>query len=403
MEHSRLETLLQKFVRDTISPAEMHELRNLVAMAGSDAQLDDFLANAYSDNSLAVHGDFDSERVREEILTRLKFAKQDGDALPARGLKIVRLRWLAAACVAGLLGVSVWLWTLKKDITEAGIGPGQEEVVLPPQTNRAILTLANGRDVRLDSVNNGQLAVQGGVKLMKLGNGQIAYEYSDDAADTLNSVQPGINTLSNPRGSKVVEMKLPDGTRVWLNVGSSLSYPVAFVNKERNVVLKGEAYFEVARDKTKPFHVKVGETAEVEVLGTHFNINAYDDEPAITATLLEGAIQFKKDDKRQILQPGQQVKAGKAGTIRLVPDADIDAVMAWKTGFFHFDKADLQTIMRQIERWYDVTVEFRGKATDMRFSGAISKTHDASQVLKMLEASGAHFKIEDKRIIVLPE
>lgn len=399
MANSRLETLLQKFVRDTISPAEVRELGDLMSAAGSDEQLDHFLASAYADRSLAVHEDFDGEKMREKILAQLQFGEQ-----PVRNdPKIIRLRWLAAACLAGLLGLAAWFLALQKNTGREGIDPRQEAMVASPQTNKAVLTLADGSDVYLDSVNNGQLAIQGRVKLLKLANGRIAYEYSDDTTDTVHTGQVGMNTLSNPRGSEVIEMKLPDSTRVWLNVGSSLSYPVAFEHKERTVVLKGEAYFEVAPDKTKPFRVKIAESAEVAVLGTHFNVNAYDDEPALTATLLEGAIQFKKDDKKQLLQPGQQAQLSKNGTIRVIPDADIQAVMAWKRGFFHFDKTDLQTIMRQMERWYDVTVEFQGKVTDMRFSGEISKTHDASQVLKILEASGAHFKIEGKKIIVLPE
>lgn len=403
MANSRFETLLQKFVEDTISPAEVHELSDLMSAAGSGEQLDSFLAGAYTDRSLAVHGDFDGEEVRERILARLQFGEQPSGLPPAKGSRIIRLRWLAAACLAGLLGLAAWFWTLQKNTGREGIDSRQEAMVASPETNKAILTLADGSNVYLDSVNNGQLAIQGRVKLLKLANGRIAYEYSGDTTDMVHAAQAGMNTLRNPRGSEVIEMKLPDSTRVWLNVGSSLSYPVAFEHNERAVILKGEAYFEVAPDKTKPFKVKIAENTEITVLGTHFNVNAYEDEPALMATLLEGAIQFKKDNKRQLLQPGQQVQSGKDGAVRLVPDADIQAVMAWKRGFFHFYKTDLQTIMRQVERWYDVTVEFQGKVTDMRFSGEISRTHDASEVLKILEASGAHFKIEGKKIIVLPE
>lgn len=403
MANSRFETLLQQFVRDTISPAELHELVDLMSTAGSGEQLDNFLASAYADRSLAVQEDFDGEKVREKIMARLQFREQQSGPAPANKPKITRLRWLAAACLAGLLGLGAWFWILQNNTGGEGIGPGLAAMVPSPQTNKAILTLADGSDVYLDSVNNGQLAIQGRVKLLKLANGRIAYEYSGDTADIVPAGQVGMNTLSNPRGSEVIEMKLPDSTRVWLNVGSSLSYPVAFTHQERTVMLKGEAYFEVAPDKTKPFRVKIAENAEIAVLGTHFNVNAYEDEPALTATLLEGAIQFKKDSKKQLLQPGQQGQLSKDGTIRLVPDADIQVVMAWKRGFFHFYKTDLQTIMRQMERWYDVTVEFQGKVTDTRFSGEISKTHDASEVLRILEASGAHFKIEGKKIIVLPE
>ena len=198
MANSRFETLLQKFVKDTISPAEVHELADLMSAAGSDEQLDNFLASAYTDKSLAVHEDVDGEKVRNKILARLQFGEQQSVPVRANNPKITRLRWLAAACLAGLLGLAAGFWTLQKNTGGEGIDPRLEAIVPSPQTNKAILTLADGSDVYLDSVNNGQLAIQGRVKLLKLANGQIAYEYSNDTMDIVHAGQTGMNTLSNP-------------------------------------------------------------------------------------------------------------------------------------------------------------------------------------------------------------
>jgi hypothetical protein len=264
-----------------------------------------------------------------------------------------------------------------------------------PQSNRAAITLASGHKIYLDSAAKGILVSQGNVKLFKLADGEITYSGSNTAAE--------YNTLTNPRGSRPVAMTLTDGTKVWLNAGSSLTYPVAFTGKERNVEITGEAYFEVTHHTGMPFTVKkLGDDASILVLGTHFNVNAYDDEAAMKITLLEGAVKVSKGTNSSLLTPGQQAEL-KDGSIRLINDADMDEVMAWKNGKFQFgEKTGIETIMRQVARWYDVETEYRGKV-NRHFWGSISRNVNVSQVLKMLETTGAvHFKMEGMKVIVMP-
>jgi hypothetical protein len=267
--------------------------------------------------------------------------------------------------------------------------------IKPPQSSRATITLANGHKIYLDSTAKGILIRQGNVKLQKLADGEIIYSGS--------STNTEYNTLTNPRGSRPVTMTLTDGTKVWLNAGSSLTYPVAFTGKERKVEITGEAYFEVSRNTSRPFTVKkVQDDASILVLGTHFNVNAYDDEAVMKITLLEGAVKVSKGTNSSLLTPGQQAEL-KDGSIRLINDADMDEVMAWKNGKFQFgEKTDIETIMRQLARWYDVETEYRGKV-NRHFWGSISRDANVSQVLKMLETTGiVHFKIEGRKVIVMP-
>jgi ferric-dicitrate binding protein FerR (iron transport regulator) len=192
---------------------------------------------------------------------------------------------------------------------------------------------------------------------------------------------------------------LADGTKVWLNAASSLRFPAAFAGKERIVELNGEGYFEVAKNASMPFHVRVHDM-DVQVLGTHFNINAYTDETAMRTTLLEGSVQVSQGEQTQLLTPGQQAAASQNGQIQLADGVDVEEVMAWKNGMFQFQGADLETILRQAARWYDIDVEYKQRISD-RFSGQISKNVNLSQLLKILELTGkVHFEIEGRKIIV---
>ncbi len=263
-----------------------------------------------------------------------------------------------------------------------------------PVVNRATIVLADGRHLYLDSVNNGQLAVQGKAKLMKLANGEIAYQIQGKT-----TVQEMIyNTFSNPRGSKVATMKLADGTKVWLNAGSSLTYPVAFNDNERKLRISGEAYFEVAHANT-PFKV-CKKDMEVKVLGTHFNVNAYDDEESIKISLLEGSVLVSSSGDSSVLKPGQQAAMDLNGNIKVM-EASIDEAIAWKKGYFQFNDADIETVMRQVARWYDVEVIYKNKPAKL-FRGGMSRNVSVLNVFKILEETGAvKFKIEGKTVIII--
>jgi transmembrane sensor len=275
--------------------------------------------------------------------------------------------------------------------------------VAAPTRTKATITLADGRIVELDSLANGTLATQGNVKLVKLANGQIAYEtVSGEIVNPSTALRMQYNTLTNPRGSKVIDMALIDGSHVWLNAGSSVTYPVVFVGNERKVSVSGEAYFEVTHNAAMPFKVSKEETT-VEDLGTHFNVNAYEDEEDIKVTLLEGSVKILRsaqDDKGTLLKPGQQAVVREGENIHVVNDVDVEMIMGWKNGKFEFDKTDLTTIMRQISRWYDVEVVYEKKATTEKFGGGISRNLPLSGVLQMLENSGVHFRLEGKKLFV---
>lgn len=276
---------------------------------------------------------------------------------------------------------------------------------MAPGTEGAILTLADGKQIILDSAANGSLAVEGRTKVINK-DGQLVYEIEGRVPDALL-----YNTMTTPKG-KQYQLVLADGSKVWLNAASSIRYPTAFAGTERRVEITGEAYFEIAHHADKPFKVSVN-GMEVQVVGTHFNINAYEDEAAMQTTLLQGSVKITTNNHTRILSPGQQAQISttlshpvqqKPGdeNIKVVKDADLDAVMAWKNGYFSFSQTDLQTVMRQIARWYDVEIVYAGTIPDRRFGGEIARNTNASQVLKILEESKVYFRIEGKKIIVLP-
>jgi ferric-dicitrate binding protein FerR (iron transport regulator) len=272
----------------------------------------------------------------------------------------------------------------------------------PPGTQNAILTLGDGTRITLDSAANGNLAQQGNTKVIKL-NGQIAYASNGKTAGE----EPLLNTISTARGNQYM-LILSDGTKVWLNAASSMRFPTAFKGNERKVEITGEAYFEIAKDAAMPFKVIAG-GGEIRVLGTHFNVNAYGDESTVKTTLLEGAVAVQKENARLVLSPGQQAKfrpqtqsPGSGSPITLIRDVDTGHETAWKDGFFWFDNTDLPTLMRQVARWYDVEVEFKGNVTEDSFSGKVSRSVPLSRLLKVLEQYEINFKVEGKKIIISP-
>jgi transmembrane sensor len=268
---------------------------------------------------------------------------------------------------------------------------------IAPGKNGATLTLANGQKIFINGELAGNIASQSGVKISKTKDGQLIYELTNQKGDKTE-----YNTLTTTRGEQI-QVRLPDGSLVFLNAASSLKYPSSFVSlKERRVDLQGEAYFEVAKDKRHPFIVKAAQQ-EVKVLGTHFNINSYADEPEIKTTLLEGSVNVSNLNGKisEILKPGQQATV-KGGNIK-VGDADIDQAMSWKNGDFVFVGEDLKVVMRQVARWYDVEIEYQGNINSSGVVSTISRTKKLSQLLKALQKNqGIHFKVEGRRVLVMP-
>lgn len=243
-------------------------------------------------------------------------------------------------------------------------------------------------------MKNGTVSNQGNSKVIKT-NGKLAY-----SANNAGLAASVYNTVTTPRGGHY-QIVLPDGSQVWLNAASSIRFPTAFTGKERNVEITGEVYFEVAKNKTLPFVVKVN-SAEVKVFGTHFNIMAYNDEAAVKTTLLEGSVQFSNGLSSYMLKPGEQSELNKSGQVKVIPDVDVDNVIAWKNNLFDFQNADIEFIMRQLSRAYDVDVVYNKKVND-RFFAEIPSTAKLSEVLKMLELTGkVSFDIQGRKIIINP-
>jgi ferric-dicitrate binding protein FerR (iron transport regulator) len=265
-----------------------------------------------------------------------------------------------------------------------------------PGGNKATLTLGNGSQIVLDSARNGLLVQQGNTKIIKSANGHIAYNKTLTGTST-----PIYNTMTTPRGGKY-DLQLSDGTRVWLNASSSITYPIVFSGTERRVTITGEAYFEVAKNKDMPFKINVNGQEEVQVLGTHFNIMAYNDEPMIKTTLLEGSVKIVRNKTTGMLKPGQQAQLTTDGKLSVTDDADINAVMAWKNGQTLFVNEDIKTIMRRVSRWYDVDVDYQGDIPARLFTGGISRESNLSVLLKVLELNKIHFKAAGKKLIVTP-
>lgn len=296
-----------------------------------------------------------------------------------------------AASVLVAIGIGTHVLFQKSDQSPVAVASKGSDDKEPGKTG-AILTLSNGSKIVLDSAGNGLLANQNNTAVSKK-NGGVVYTAGSDA-------QAVYNTMTTPR-ARQYNLELSDGTKVWLNASSSITFPTSFAANERKVILTGEAYFEVAKDKKRPFRVSVNDM-QVNVLGTHFNINAYDDEAAVNTTLLEGSVLLTEKGKKVLLKPGQQAQKQKSGAIIVNDNVNLDEVMGWKNGVFYFDNASLQTVLRQLSRWYDVDVVFEKGTPTRTFEGEIQRNLQLSQVLKILEKNKVHFKIDGKILRVMP-
>lgn len=269
---------------------------------------------------------------------------------------------------------------------------------LAPGSNKAILTLGDGTTVTLDSSSQGTLGVQGNSKVIKLASGELQYKKGAHGKDDGHEVV--YNHVATPRGGQYAVV-LADGSRVWLNASSSIRFPADFRDSVREVEITGEAYFEVAHNPAKPFKVKINNTS-IRVLGTHFNIMGYTNEGSINTTLLQGSLMVESNSSSRLLVPGNQARVDKAGMMQLVKNADTEEAVAWRTGKFLFNSADMYSIMRQVERWYNVDVKFEGNI-GLHFSGQLNRYANASELLRKLELTNeVHFKIAKGEIIVLP-
>jgi transmembrane sensor len=347
----------------------------------------------------------ESERValQSEMRDGLRAVIHRQPDMPAAAVRRVHFpisRWAAAAILVLLLG-SGWLYFLHRSRSPELASQGRHfKSDVAPGRSGAVLTLSNGQKIVLDSAGDGELARDASVAVIKK-NGTIAYQ--GRTAETV------YNTITTNRGRQW-QLTLPDGTQVWLNAASSIQYPISFTGKERSVAVTGEGYFEVKHNAAQPFRVRVGNQV-IEDVGTGFNVNAYPDEPIIQTTLVEGKVRVSAQDTgthdpawHVVLSPGQQAQVNAAGKVHVVSDADVEQATAWKNGLFSFEHASLPVMMRQLARWYNVDVQYKGDIPNhLSFTGEMGRDLSLAQVLHLLASMHVHFTIEeDKRVVIVP-
>ena len=407
MSQPRIRELLDKLLNNNCSPAEKQELFQLAEQVEDHPGLSALLEDAWNRHDKPVHtlSDTHSATLLEQILN-------DGKVVPmTRRRKLLSWpRIAAAAAVLLLAGLGIY-WLMRQQPT----APQPAEMafkndVKAPAGNKATITLAGGRQVLLQDVQQGQLTTQGNTQVVVDKNGQIVYE----ATDKNNRPETIFNTLNNPRGSQVTTLVLSDGTRVWLNAGSSLTYPVAFANNERKVTVSGEAYFEVMPQHPKgghkiPFIVKMvspsGDRGEIKVLGTHFNIKAYDDEDDTKVTLLEGSVEVhgpvvKGTHEVAMLVPGRQISILPQGSLS-THIVDVEQTVAWKNGLFDYKSSNITQVLRDAARWYDIDIAYEAEKPGDTFTGGISRSASLTELLTILQMSRVRFKLEGRKLTVL--
>ncbi|MBO9562068.1 MAG: FecR domain-containing protein [Niastella sp.] len=393
--------LIYRHLNGTITAAEAAALQLWLKESPENER---FLSAVTDEDDLADLVLFDEQYEQTEmkrslyktISSRLSFS--DPSAIKPVQLPVHRVHFLrrwgwAAACVLFILSLSVYFRIISDRSDTSGdlLSQGQD---IQPGSSSAFLRLADGSRVLLDSLQYGVAAMQGNTQLIRDSNDHITYR--QDNKQALSDIL--YNTLTNPRGSRVVSIVLQDGSRVWLNAGSVLTYPTAFTGNSRQVTLTGEAYFEVAHRASMPFIVNRNALA-VTVLGTHFNVMAYEDDNAIKVTLLEGSVRVDKGILTGVLQPGQQAVV--AGDLRVIKDADIEQAIAWKEGFFQFNKTSIDDVLREAARWYDIDIIYEGQRPTDTFTGGITRSSSLSELLTILQMNRVHFRLEGRKLVVL--
>jgi transmembrane sensor len=385
----RIEHLFNKYKNNKCTPEEFEELLSHYKAADQEDVLKNNIETALYEQA---EEDADLQEDVDEIYSQLQAHILNEQS---RSKKPLYFKLSIAASVILCLSFGAYFIVHNKQ-APAQIAQTTKHDLLPG-TDRAILTVSNGKKIDISGAGEGRIVVQGDIAVNKTTNGSIVYQHADQANE---SNKPVYNTMTTPRGGQY-PLTLSDGTKVWLDAASSITFPVVFIGNERTVEITGQAYFEVAHNAAKPFKVTANGQM-VEVLGTHFNINAYTDEPDMKTTLLEGSVKITKNGQSAMLTPGQQaIVPFKAGSIE-TKTADVNEAIAWHMGLFKFNNANIQTVMRQLARWYDVDISYEGDIPDRRFSGEIYRNVNASKIADILSYKQIHFRIDGKKITVLP-
>lgn len=407
MSEKHFKILLDRYLNDSISAEELPQFFTYLRQYKNNQELRNTIQQALKDNAFEgisdkSRSDIIFQKIMQQAATvETPVVPLDSEIDTHRPGKKSVIKWLSAAAVLVAVFTGSYYFLSRNRTTDVAVAIKKTTHDLigdvGPGGNKAILKLSDGTSVVLDDADTGTIAMQGNSKVLKLNNGELAYDKTGERITV-----PVYNVISTPRGGQY-SVQLPDGSKVWLNAESSLYFPTSFAGKERNVVLTGEAYFEIAHNKNMPFKVQVNDM-KVEVLGTHFNIMSYDNEETTHTTLLEGSVKVSVNGNENAaykLIPGQQATRKKGNTILRIHDADVESVMAWKNGLFQFNGDDIQTVMRQIERWYDVDVHYAGKIPDGHFSGTVGRDNNLLKVLRIFEEGDLRFKIEGKKLTVL--
>lgn len=412
--------LIIKHLQDTISAEESQTLEQWIAASEENRSKFNRIVNGDTLREDLLRFADSDQKIRQDVYAKLPDVHSALIVTPKRSL----MRWVsAAAAVLVIIGGSFWLMRSKET---PATNPPQQQVpmatTIPAGGNKATLTLADGTVIDLDKAGNGTIATEGKTKVTKTENGQLEYKSTTGTRQTAITY----NLLSTPRGGQY-QLILPDGSKVWLNAASSIKYPTEFSGNERRVEVTGETYFEITRNTAKPFKVTVlppsggaGRGGEIEVVGTHFNINAYGDEQPIVTTLLEGKIKISpievvskqsggadinyhkpQTTNYKLLNPGEEAQINDKADIRVRKNVDTESAVAWMKGFFDFHNANIKTVMSQVSRWYNIDVQYKGAVPAQTFEGNIDRNIPLNELLALLQQMGAtKFTIEGRTVKV---
>lgn len=401
LENRQLKEFFSRYLENRCTAAEVNEIVRYFN-SDNEAYLRELIADELKKTEPSINNQH-LQILADKAFTRIK-TEIDKESRPVEtrlipngGYQKLWVRIAAAASVLIVLSIAAYFITYRLINKPPLVVQRVQPHDIAPGGNKAILILSNGKQINLTNAQNGQLAKEADAVINKTADGKVTYQSNGQQGQ---SSEITYNTLKTPRGGKY-DLTLADGTRVWLNAASSIIYPSAFNGRDRQVEITGEAYFEVVHNAAQPFRVRVaGQT--IEDLGTHFNINAYTDEPTIKTTLLEGSIRLSNTTGNLTLKPGEQAIIQANQSITLNTDADTDEAIAWHQGLFKFNDASIETVMRQLSRWYDVDVSYEGKIPQRLFSGKIYRNTSALKVSDILSYKQIHFRLEGRKIIVMP-
>jgi transmembrane sensor len=394
MNKEHLLQLLHKYFNNTIEQEECKELFQYIDEGDKDILSDAVDELLFQDGGEVNFDNFQAENIFKRISADPRFTGH-------QHTKWHQSRWLQVAAIL-LVSLSFSLYFYLSDSKTysneqvSHSAPAKAPNPIVPGSSKAILTLANGQRIPLNGTTNEEISKQAGISISKNKDGKT-FCYASVAS---TAKQPTINRIETPKGGEF-QIVLADGTKVWLNSASSLTFPDSFSGDKREVKLTGEGYFEVAKDRKKKFLVNVND-ATIEVLGTHFNISSYQDEGSILTTLLEGSVKLSKNNNHVILKPGQQASVAHTASQIKVSEIDVAEVMAWKNGIFFFKREDVKSVMKKVARWYDIDVEYRGNMQGKVLQGTISRFENIEKLMNAFELTGAlHYKIEGRRVIIM--